>query len=74
MSNMYYNRKTGKWVTKRNRGYRSSRGYNRGYNYHGGYSGGGASNGWVAIIFFGLAGGALLFFWLADLYLKYFAK
>lgn len=72
MSNMYYNRKTGKWVTKRNRGYRSSRGYNRGYNYHGGYSGGSASNGWVAIVFFVLIGGLFLFFWFGDLYLKYF--
>lgn len=72
MSNTYYNKKTGKWVTKRNRGYRSSRGYNRGYNYHGGYSGGNASNAWVAVVFFVLAGGLFLFFWLGDLYLKYF--
>lgn len=51
MSNMYYNHKTGKWVTKRNRGYRSSRGYNRGgYSggYGGGYGGGNNATAWVA--------------------------
>lgn len=70
---MYYNRKTGKWVTKRNRGYRSSRGYNRG-GYHGGYYGGGGGNGaaaWVAGILAALFVLFIVFFVGADFYIRH---
>lgn len=73
MSNMYYNHKTGKWVTKRRRGYRSSRGYNRG-GYHGGYYGGGGGNGaaaWVAGILAALFVLFIIFFVGADFYIRH---
>lgn len=76
MSNTYYNRKTGKWVTKRNRGYRASRGYNRG-GYHGGYYGGGGGNGvaaWIAGILAILCVLFVLVCMAGDVYIKYFLK
>jgi len=76
MSNTYYNRKTGKWVTKRNRGYRSSRGYNRS-GYSGGYYGGGGGNGaaaWVAGILAVLFVLFILFCMAGDVYIRYFLK